>query len=336
MFYSGGNSAKREVICTDIKSGKILWREALKDVPGSPAQLPEIPESTGLAASTMATDGRRVYVIFANGDLGAFTLDGKQVWAKYVGPMKNAYGYANSLATWQDRVIVQLDQGSSEEGLSKVVVLDGKTGSVVWQKQRKTGASWASPVVYEAAGKAQIALLSLPWVIAYSAKDGAELWRADCLNGEVTPSAIFAGGFLIVPSPSEKITAFKPDGSGDVAKTHAAWVYEEAVPDVSTPAANRDLLFMMTTSGLLTAVDLKNGKRVWEKDFETEFHASPAIAGTNLYLISQKGTAIVAEAGTQYKELFRTDIPDAFHASPAFTANKMILRGITNIWCIGK
>lgn len=336
VFYSGGDAEKREVICYEAGTGKTLWREALTDVQGSPAQLPEIPESTGLAASTMATDGRRVYVMFANGDLGAFTLEGKKVWAKYVGPLKNAYGHVNSLATWKDRVIVQLDQGDSEEGKSKLVAYDGRTGQVAWQKPRKVGASWASPIVYEAAGKPQVAVLSLPWVSAYAAQDGAELWKADCLNGEVTPSPIFAAGLLVVPSPSEKLTAFRPDGSGDVTKTHAAWINEDSIPDVTTPASNGELLFMLTTSGVLTAVDMKDGKKVWEKDYEIEFHSSPVIAGKHLYLFSQKGTSIVAEAGRDYKELLKTDMPDSFHASPAIAQDRIFVRGITNTWCISK
>ena len=64
------------------------------------------------SASTMASDGRRLYVIFANGDLGAFTFEGKLVWAKGLGPLKNPYGHAASLATWRDRLILQLDQGA--------------------------------------------------------------------------------------------------------------------------------------------------------------------------------------------------------------------------------
>ena len=40
-----------------------------------PAQPAEVPETTGYAASTMATDGRRVYVVFANGDCAAFTFE---------------------------------------------------------------------------------------------------------------------------------------------------------------------------------------------------------------------------------------------------------------------
>lgn len=336
VFYSGGGSAKREVICLDASSGETLWREALADVPGSPKQMPDIPESTGFAAATMATDGRRVYVIFANGDAGAFTLEGKRVWAKYFGPFQNAYGYANSLVTWRDMLILQLDQGDSEEGKSKLVALDGRTGQVAWQKPRKVGASWSSPTVFEAAGKAQVAVLSLPWVSVYSAKDGAELWKADCLNGEITPSPIFAGGLLVVPSPSEKLTAFRPDGSGDVIKTHVAWENEDSIPDVSTPASNGELLFMLTTSGFLNAVDMKDGKKVWEHDYEIEFHSSPAIAGNHVYLFSQKGTTVVFEAAREYKELLKTELHDSFHASPAIAADRIYIRGVTNVWCLGK
>jgi outer membrane protein assembly factor BamB len=282
----------------------------------------------------MSTDGRRVYVIFANGDVGAFSLEGKRVWAKYFGPFHNPYGHAISLATWQDKLVLQLDQGEGEDGLSKLVLVDGLTGKVAWQRPRKLGASWASPLVFEAAGKAQIALLSLPYITSYAAADGTELWRADVLYGEVTPSPIFANGLVIVASPSDKLVGIRPDGQGDVTKTHLAWKNEDFIPDVTSPASDGGLVFMITTSGVLTCVDAKDGKKVWEQDYEQEFHASPAVAGNKLYLLSQKGTAIVAEVGRQYKELFRTEMSDSFHASPALVDGRIYLRGVTNVWCL--
>ena len=87
------------MFCYDRANGQLVWRQAVANVPGSPSTAPEIPETTGYAASTMATDGVRVYVIFATGDVAAFTMDGKLVWAKSFGPLKNPYGYASSLAT---------------------------------------------------------------------------------------------------------------------------------------------------------------------------------------------------------------------------------------------
>jgi outer membrane protein assembly factor BamB len=335
VFISGGDAKKREVVCLDGKTGQTLWRQPVAIVPNGPAQAAEVPDSTGYAASTMATDGRRVYVIFANGDCAAFTLEGQPAWSKSFGVLKNPYGHATSLATWQDRLIVQLDQGDSEDNKSKLYALDGRTGQILWQRPRKVGASWATPIVIEAAGKAQVITLAVPCVISYAVTDGAELWRVECLNGEITPSPVFAGGLLFVASPSEKLLAIRPDGQGDVTKTHVVWTNEDNVPDVTSPTSNGELVFALTTSGMLTCLDAKDGKKQWEHDFDMECHASPSMAGGRLYLLSQKGTAVVVEAARQFKELFRTEMGDGFHASPAFAQDRIFLRGLTNVWCLG-
>ncbi|MGO8928600.1 MAG: PQQ-binding-like beta-propeller repeat protein [Limisphaerales bacterium] len=335
VFFSGGDAKRREAFCLDGKTGQILWQQPVVSAPNGPGPAVEVPESTGYAASTMATDGRRVYVSFANGDCAAFTLEGKPVWSKSFGALKNPYGHATSLATWQDRLIVQLDQGDAEDNKSKLYELDGRTGQIIWQRPRNVGASWATPIVIEAAGKAQVITLAVPCVIAYAATDGAELWRVECLNGEITPSPIFAGGLLFVASPSEKLLAIRPDGQGNVTKSHVVWTNEDNVPDVTSPTSNGELVFAVTTSGMLTCLDAKDGKKQWEHDFDTECHASPGLAGSRLYLFSQKGTAFVVEAGRQFKELFHTDMDDGFHASPAFAQDKIFLRGVTNVWCLG-
>lgn len=336
FFFSGGNASKREVFCYDCAKGQLLWRQAVANVPGSPSPPPEIPDTTGYAASTMATDGRRVYVIFATGDVAAFTMNGKLAWAKSFGPLKNPYGYASSLAIWHDRLIVLLDQGEAEDGKSKLYALDGKTGQIVWQTPRKVGSSWASPITFDAAGQAQVVALSIPWAISYNLVDGSELWRVECLNGEVTPSPVFANGLVFVPSPSEKLLAIRPDGHGDVTKSHVAWSTEENVPDVTSPVSNGELIFTLTTPGLLTCFDVKTGKKLWEHDFEIECHSSPSIADGRVYVFGQKGAAITIAAAREFKELFRTDMPDVFHASPAFADSVIIMRGTTNLWGIGK
>jgi len=336
FFFSGGDASKREVFCYDRANGQLVWRQAVANVPGSPSTAPEIPETTGYAASTMATDGVRVYVIFATGDVAALTMDGKLVWAKSFAPLKNPYGYASSLATWHDRLIVLLDQGEPEDGKSKLYALDGRTGQIVWQTPRKVGSSWASPITLDGGGQAQVVALSIPWAIGYNLTDGSELWRVECLNGEVTPSPVFANGLVVVPSPSEKLLAIRPDGHGDVTKSHVSWSTEENVPDVTSPVSNGELIFTLTTPGLLTCFDVKTGKKLWEHDFEIECHSSPSIADGRVYLFGQKGAAIIVAAAKEFKELFRTDMPDIFHASPAFADSMIIMRGTTNLWGIGK
>ncbi|MEY4385970.1 MAG: hypothetical protein RLY20_1253 [Verrucomicrobiota bacterium] len=335
VFFTGGDATKREVICLDANTGALSWRQAVEKVPGSPAQLPEIPEQTGFCASTAATDGRRVYAWYANGDIAAFSLDGRPLWARHLATPKNPYGHATSLRTWRDRVIVQFDQGEPEDRLSKLLALDGRTGATIWEKLRPVGASWATPVIAEVAGKSQIITLAVPWVMSYDVVTGAELWRVQTLEGEITPSPIFAGGQVIVASPSSKLAALRPDGAGDVSKTHLAWSVEEGAPDVTSPVSNGELLFSVSSGGLLVCFEAKGGKKIWDHDLAMETQASPAIVGDRLLLLSAKGDVVVCPVGREFKELSRAKLEDAFFASPAVANGRVYLRGNKNVWCFG-
>ncbi len=335
VFLTGGDEMKRVVMCFDVQSGKLLWQSAVPKTVGSPDENPEVPDQCGMAAGTVATDGRRVYAMFSNGDLAAFNFDGSVAWAKFLGTPKNQYGHAASLLTWQDRVIVQFDQGEADDKLSKLLTFDGATGAVVWEQPRPVGASWATPIAFDAAGKSQLITLAAPWVISYSPKDGAELWRADCLDGEVTPSPIFADGTLFIVSPSNKLQPIRPDGTGDVTKTHLGWMAEDGIPDVTSPVSNGELIFVLNSAGMATCYDAKNGGKQWEHDFDEMCNASPSIAGNKLILITNKGTLITIEAAREFKELARSPLGEKVFASPAFAQGRMFVRAMKHLICIG-
>lgn len=335
VFFTGGDAKQREVFCFDAATGGLKWRQVVANVPGSPAQVPEIPDMTGYCAPTAATDGRRVYAWFATGDVVAFTLDGQLAWARHLGTPHNPYGLATSLRTWRDRVIVQFDQGEPEDRLSKLLALDGRTGRTVWEQPRPVGASWTTPIVVEAADKSQIVTLALPLVISYAANHGAELWRAEVLDGEVTPSAVFAGGRVFAVSPSAKLLALRPDGRGDVTQSHVAWSVEEYLPDISSPVSGGDAVFTVTSSGLLACFDAKDGKKLWEHDYEMEVQASPAIAGGRVYVLSTHGDVAVVRNGRKFEDAGRSKLDDEFYASPAFADGRIIVRGNKNLWGFG-
>jgi outer membrane protein assembly factor BamB len=336
IFLSGGDASGRGVACYDARTGELLWQQPIENVPGAPGRTPDVPEHTGYAAATMATDGRQVYVIFANGDLAALSFEGRQLWARNLGVPKNPHGHATSLATWTDKVIVQYDQGDSEQNASKLLAIEGRTGRTAWQRTRPVGVSWATPIVIEAAGKQQIITLSVPWLISYSADNGAEIWRADGFGGEVAPSPIFAAGLVLAISPYDRMLAFRPDGQGEVTETHLAWQVDEGdIPDITTPVANGELVFMLSTPGTLTCFDLKDGAKVWEHELEVEFHASPALVGRHIYLITTKGEVIVLDAAREYQELARSNIGEKIYATPAFAGNRVFIRGLENLYAFG-
>ncbi len=335
VFISGGTLERRQVFCYNASTGALLWQRAVENVPGSPAKVAEAPEDTGYAAPTMATDGQRAYVMFANGDLAALNFDGSVAWTKYLGPLKNAYGVATSLATWGSHLLIQLDQGDSRPAGSKLMSLQGASGKVLWERSRMVPASWATPIVVEAAGKTQIITLANPLVIAYAAADGNELWQAQLLESEVVPSPVFAGGLVLVVSPGTRLMALRPDGAGDVSKTHVAWTNEENIPDITSPISNGELIFTVTSGGVVTCFEAGGGKKIWEKDMETTVQASPGIMGGRLFILGEHGPLVTLQAGREFHEMGRTPLPDKFTASPAFAGGHVFLRGVTNLYSLG-
>lgn len=335
LFVSGGTQEKREVLCYETAGGKLLWRRVIENVPGSPAKPPKIPDETGYAAPTMATDGRHAYVIFATGDLAAVAFDGTIAWAKNLGVPKNLYGHATSLAVWQGRVLVQYDQGESGPANSRMIAFDGATGRVVWEKPRQMPSSWASPIVVEAAGKTQVITLGLPFAIAYAFADGAELWRAELLEGELTPSPVLAGGLVLAINPHNAMLAISPDGSGDVGATHVRWKAEDDIPDVPSPVSDGVLAFTVSSAGNIVCFDMKNGAKIWAHELGTEVQASPSIVGNRLYVVCADGTTVVAEVGRAYKELARNPLGEKVVASPAFGRGRIYLRSYTSLFGIG-
>lgn len=335
VFLSGADPNSRQVYCFDTSTGGLLWKGDVLGLPKNNEEPLEIMEDTGLAAPTVVTDGRRVYAIFPTGDVGCFDFKGKKVWEKNLGIPDSSYGYASSLAMYQNLLLIQYDQGGIEDEKSELIALDGFSGRVVWQKKRPVGNSWSSPVVASIGEQFQIITCGDPWVVAYNPSDGAELWQANCLSGDIASSPIYANGLVFVIEPYSKLVAIKPDGKGDVTETHIAWVSEEGGPDICSPVSNGESIFLLATEGLLECYNTSDGKRLWEKDLEEYFLASPSLVGNNLYLLSEKGVMFIAEVGPEYKELSKCELDEKCHASPAFADGRIYIRGVENLYCIG-
>ncbi len=334
VYMSGGDATNRSVFCYDLETGAPVWQRAVANVPGAPSKPPEIPESTGFAAPTMATDGLRVYVMFATGDVAAFALDGRPVWSKNLGVPDNPYGHATSLATQAGLLIVQLDQATEDDNRSKLIALDGATGKTAWETPRPVGASWATPAVAAVADQPHVLTLGGELIMAYNGATGAEVWRAKLIGGEVTPSPGFVQGFWLVASPSDTLYAIRPDGTGDVAKSHVAWKTDENIPDVTSPVSNGNLVFTVLSHGVVTCHDFKDGKKLWEHEADTEVHASPALVGDTLCVLGAHGRVLLMNTGREARELARLELGEEIFASPALAHDRMIIRTTKHLFAV--
>jgi len=337
LFLSGATKQKRQVYCFDAGSGQLLWQKPVEGILGSDPDPPEVMEGTGFAASTMATDGERAFAMFANGDVACFDFSGKRVWARNLGKPQNSYGHATSLALWHNLLLIQYDQAQVEDGKSKLLAVSTRSGKTVWQAARRpVPSSWATPIAIQTPQGDQIITAANPWVIAYEAAKGTELWRAKCLAGDVTPSPTFAGGLVFAGQSGSKLAAIRPDGSGDVTATHVLWGAEDGLPDIVSPLANGDSVLVLTSEGLLTCYDAKKGEKVWEHEYDMPFSSSPSLVGDRIYLTANKGITFIIAAGRQYKELGKNELGEEVLASPAILEGRIYMRGKRHLFCIGE
>ncbi len=332
IFIAGADKTKREIYCIDAASGKIIWKQPFAMI----AKQTDVMEDTGYAPSTLAIDGKRIFAIFPNGDLGCFDFDGKQIWAKSLGVPENTYGHGSSLTMFRSLLMVLFDQGSGgSDGKSFLYALQGGTGNIVWYAKRPVANSWATPVVATIGDRLEMLTNANPYVISYDPLTGKEYWRADVMSGDVAPSPIVAGGMALACNTGAYLAAIKP-GSGDLSKTGIAWKASDGLPDIASPVANNELVFLADSMGNVTCVDVKSGKKVWEHAYETAFKASPSIVGNNVYLLDNEGVMRIITAGRTFKEVGKSVLSEGASATPAFVGGRIYIRGEKSLYCIGK
>jgi outer membrane protein assembly factor BamB len=337
VFLSGADKTRREAFCFDADTGKLLWRQPAPSTPQSAAKPPEVLEATGYAAPTLATDGRRVFAIFANGDLAAFDFAGKLAWAKSLGIPKNSYGHASSLVTYKNTLLVQFDQGSAKQPASKLLAFDSATGDVVWQVDRPVPNSWSTPIVVRLGDRDAVVTSGDPWVIAYAADDGSEIWRVKCLKTDIGPSPVFAAGRVYVANDNSVLSAIRADGRGDVTATHIVWKGEDGMPDTCSPLATPEFVFLLTSAGALTCYDAAKGGALWTEEFEENCSSSPSLVGNRLYVIAISGKGwIVEPTREKCRRVGQLDLGEECVTSPAFQDGRIYLRGKEHLFCIGK
>ncbi|MDM8160851.1 PQQ-binding-like beta-propeller repeat protein [Labilibaculum sp. K2S] len=327
LFLSGASAASREVYCYDRNNGKLLWTAKAEQIAGSPANPPEVTPDTGHSASTVTTDGNLVFAIFSNGDLIAVDMSGKKQWAKNLGVPDNHYGHSSSLIVFEDKLIVQYDQKKN----SKVMALSTSSGEEVWSTARKVKVSWASPVIVQNGDQVEILLAADPCIASYDAQTGKELWKIDCITGEVGPSVAYANGIVFALNEYASLVAIKPG-----AKPEILWEAYDYLSDVPSPIAYNDLLFVVTSYGAVACYNAKAGEILWEKEFDGGFYASPILADGKIYLMDRKGVMHIFKADKEYVELAPSSLGEKSDASPAFADGRVYIRGDKNLYCIGK
>ncbi len=325
LFLTGASAQKREVYCFDRFGGKLLWTAIADNIPGSPATVPRVTDDTGLAAPSVATDGKYVFAIFATGDLLAVDMNGSRAWAKNLGVPDNHYGHSSSLVVLKDKLYVQYDTNKAR----KLMAFSVMSGQLLWETNRNVKISWASPVLADIDGKYQVILSADPLVAGYDAETGKELWSSAVMSGEVGPSPAFGDGLVFAANEYAKLVAIHP-GDGRV-----VWEADEYLPEVSSPVATGGFLFVATSYGILVCYDAKTGAKLWENESGTGYYSSPVVADGKLFIFDTEGTLQVYALSGEKNLLSESRLGEKVFTTPAFSNSRMYLRAGGSLYCIG-
>jgi outer membrane protein assembly factor BamB len=216
--------------------------------------------------------------------------------------------------------------------------LDATTGKTVWESPRPVPNSWPSPVLIRVGGRAEIVASGDPFVIAYDAEKGGEIWRVKCLKQDVGPSPAFARGVVYAVSQFPQLSAIRADGKGDVTKSNVLWVGEDGLPDTCSPLASDEFVLLLSSDGMLTCYDAVKGDKLWEEEFkDANFCSSPTFVGKLVYLFSTEGKSWVVEPTREKcRRVAEGALGEKCVATPAFQDRRLYLRGDKNLFCLGK
>lgn len=322
VFVTASSSTEQDrlhVLCFSAKTGAKLWERQFWATGRTMAH-----PKTSVAANTPCSDGKRLFCFFSSNDVLCLDLDGNVLWLRGLGRdypnASNSLGMAASPVVVGDTLVVPVENDSESFSAG----LDVATGANRWKRDRPKVACWATPVVVPDAksGQPLVVLQSGPGLSVVDARTGQEAWYFT--DGASTmSSSVLVGGLLYVPSKG--ITAMKPGAAG--AHPEVVWQNNQMQPSTASPVVLGDKLFTLNSAGILSAADLKDGKRLWQLRTTGPYSATPVGFGKHLYLVSEKGLVQVVDTSAPDGSVVSTlDLKDTIIGTPSIAGGAVFIR----------
>ena len=178
-------------LCLDRKTGKILWR---REAPRP--RIERYQKVNSPASPSAATDGKNVFIFFADYGLLSYTKDGAERWRAPLGPFNNVNGHGSSPIVYKDLVILVCDQDAG----SFLVALDKNTGKERWRVDRsEVTRSYVTPVVLTPkSGPDELIVPGAYQVTGYNAATGEKLWWVRGFSWQPKSVPVIADGVIYV------------------------------------------------------------------------------------------------------------------------------------------
>jgi len=329
-------------LCVDLQSGRLVQDlEIFKNevVPSKHAR-------NSYASPTPIIENDRVYVHF--GSMGTACVDaktGRKVWENRELKIDHQNGPGGSPALQGDKLLIACD-GIDQQ---YEVALDKASGRVAWKAERSAmpellklpgdmRKAYGTPLILTVDGQPQSLTTASNRLYAYDPNSGKELWHVDYPRGFSNVPLPVSNGTVVVFSTGfmkPEMWALRLDqANGDVTSSHLVWKQKAGAPDQSSPLILRDRLYMVSSGGIASCLDLADGRIIWKERIGGDFAASPVYAADRIYFCDCKGVTTVIAPGDTFKVLARNELESGFMASPAVVGSALILRTKSHLYRI--
>jgi outer membrane protein assembly factor BamB len=348
---TGTNTGDLELWAVDRNKQSVAWKRPLAG--GNNMQ-----RKQNMSTPSPVTDGKYVWVMTGVGVLKAFDFGGKEIWSRDIqadyGRFGLNWGYASTPLLKGDALYVPVLHGMKTDDPSYVMKIDKMTGKTIWKVERPNPAVHESPDAYitpawiEANGRAELIITGGDVVSGHDPATGKEYWRADVLNPQrngayrIVASPTIVNGLIIAPTRVNPLTAMKPGGSGDVAKTHVVWQFAQG-PDVPTPVSDGKLLYVVRDNGIVHALDVNTGDVVYGpvRLPSGTYSASPILADGKIYVTTEEeGLTTVFRAGPKFEIIssnrLLNDCAPYCLSTVAISEGQLFMRTSSFLWAIGE
>jgi outer membrane protein assembly factor BamB len=324
---TGPEQKRLHVLCFDEATGKQLWHRQFWAT-GTTLCHPK----TCMAAPTPATDGKRVYALFATCDLVCLDKGGDLAWYRSLTgdypTVGNNVGMAASPALSKKYLLIPMENAGESFGLA----VDKRTGKNHWKVERRREINWVSPLVINNNGREEVLFQSTQELSAYDLETGRKRWAYSGGGLSNIPSPVFGNGLIFAAGGS--FLALRPGGE----KTAAGVVWQKAKLQTSyaSPLFYQGRLYTVNSVGVLTCTEAATGNALWQLRLKGPFAGSPAAGAGHIYLANENGTTTVVQGGKTGKILAVNDLPETILACPVVANGAIYLRSDRRLYCIGE
>lgn len=222
-------------------------------------------------------------------------------------------------------------------GFGEVFALDASNGKQIWKQ------SLSVPIVNAPVAIAGRVLVSSQdnHFVALAETDGRRLWDHQAIAEPAgileSTSAAVAGDFVVVPYSSGELYALniqngRPAWTDTLTASGTLTALSELDDIAGRPVVDRDMVFAISHSGVMVAINLNSGERAWSRDIGGV--QTPWAAGDFVYVVTMDGRLLcLARKDGRVKwlhQLQRWTDPDnktgaIFWAGPVLVSDRLVL-----------